>query len=166
MALRIGDLARRTGVRPSTIRAWEQRFGFPIPERSAGGQRAYSDVDVEHVAAVRRLVAEGLTLAAAVARVRDAGAAAVPTGEGEALLFGQIMDAVRQGIWVAKDGRTRYANRRMAQLLGCPLDELFTRSVFDFVAPDAMAATRERVATVRLGVSDDFEVQLEGIWVP
>src|SRR2546423_8607138 len=70
------------------------------------------------------------------------------------------MNAVRQGIWVAKDGRTRYANRRMAQLLGCPLDELFTHSVFDFVDPEAMAAARERTATVRLGGSEDFEVQL------
>jgi len=160
VALRIGELARQTGVQPSTIRAWERRFGFPAPGRSPGGQRAYSDADVEAVAAVRRLVGEGLTLAAAVARVRDAGAASVPTGEGEALLFGQILEAARQGVWVARDGRTRYANRRMAQLLGCSPEELMTHSVFDFVDPDAMAVTRERTATNRLGVSQDFEVTL------
>jgi len=159
--LRIGDVAKRTGVRASTIRAWERRLGFPEPARSPGGQRAYSESDVERVGAVRRLVAEGMTLPAAVERVRAAGAAAVPTGEGEALLFGQILDAAPQGVWVAKDGRTRFANRRMAQLLGCSIDELLTRSVFDFVHPDAMAATRERVVTGRLGGSQDFAVTLQ-----
>ncbi|MBV8162497.1 MAG: PAS domain S-box protein [Acidimicrobiia bacterium] len=160
MGLRIGEVGRRTGVRPSTIRAWERRFGFPAPARSPGGQRTYSDGEAEQIATVRRLIAEGLTLPAAVARVRAAGASAVPGGEGEVLLFHQVLDAARQGIWVAKDGRTRYANRRMAQLLRCTLDEVFARSVFDFVAPEAMARTRHRAATNRLGVSQDFEITL------
>src|SRR5438270_7627152 len=160
MGLRVGDVARRTGVSTSTLRAWERRFGLLEPERTPGGQRLYDDADVERVAAVRRLVDEGLSLPAAVARVRSAGAAAVPTGEGESLFFGQILQAANQAVWVAKDGRTRYANRKMTDLLGCSLDALLSRSVFDFVDPEQMAATRERVHAVRLGGRERFEIEL------
>ena len=98
MPIRVGELARRTGVSESTLRAWERRFGLLEPKRTAGRQRLYDDDDVARVAAVRRLVEEGLTLPAAVARVRSAGAAAVPTGEGESLLFGQILGGIE---WLA-----------------------------------------------------------------
>ncbi|TMK85200.1 MAG: PAS domain S-box protein [Actinobacteria bacterium] len=160
VGMRVGEVARRTGVSASTLRAWERRFGLLQPQRSPGQQRLYDDADVERVAAVRRLVDEGLSLPAAVARVRSAGAAAVPTGEGESLFFGQILQAANQAVWVAKDGRTRYANRKMTDLLGCSLDELLSRSVFDFVDPERMAATRERVHAVRLGGRERFEIEL------
>lgn len=67
--LTIGEVEARTGVPTATLRSWEQRFGFPAPDRSAGGQRRYSEDQVD---LVRRVVAErsrGLGLAAAVARV-------------------------------------------------------------------------------------------------
>ena len=34
MGLPVGELARRTGVGVSTLRAWERRFQFLVPERS------------------------------------------------------------------------------------------------------------------------------------
>ena len=91
MGMRVGELARRTGVGVSTLRAWEGRFHFLEPDRSASGHRLYDEADVGRVEAVVRLVAEGLTLAAAIARVSGVGTGALPTGEGEALLFGQIL---------------------------------------------------------------------------
>src|SRR5215210_6934649 len=51
---------------------WEQRYGFPEPERTEGGYRIYHDRDVD---ALRRVVAlreTGLSVPAAVDRVRDA----------------------------------------------------------------------------------------------
>ena len=40
-----------------------------------------------------------------------------PYGEpSSALLYGQILQAAGQGIWVIHDGRTRYANRRMEEI--------------------------------------------------
>src|SRR3954452_18361580 len=124
MGMRVGELARRTGVGVSTLRAWEHRFRFLEPERSPAGHRVYEEADVERVEAVVRLVAEGLTLAAAISRVASVGTAALPAGEAEALLYGQILQAAGQGIWVIHDGRTRYANRRMAELMGCSVEEL------------------------------------------
>src|SRR3954447_17499429 len=73
MAMRVGELARRTGVGVSTLRAWERRFRFLEPQRSAAGHRVYDETDVERVEAVVRLVAEGLTLQAAITRVTTVG---------------------------------------------------------------------------------------------
>jgi PAS domain S-box-containing protein len=100
---------------------------------------------------VLRLVAEGLTLAAAIARVASAGAGALPVGEGEALLFGQILQAASQGIWVAKGGRTRYVNRRMAEIMGYSVEQLVAIPVLDFFAADELPIVKERTAQVRSG---------------
>jgi hypothetical protein len=42
--LRIGELARRTGVSVDLLRAWEQRYGLLRPARSPGGFRLYSRI--------------------------------------------------------------------------------------------------------------------------
>jgi DICT domain-containing protein len=68
--LAIKDVAERTGIAAGTIRMWEQRYGFPEPQRTPSGYRRYSDGDVEalrRVASYRRL---GLSIPAAIDRVR------------------------------------------------------------------------------------------------
>ena len=42
-------VAERTGLTPHTLRAWERRYQVVNPSRSDGGQRLYSDRDVEHL---------------------------------------------------------------------------------------------------------------------
>jgi PAS domain S-box-containing protein len=158
--MRVGELSRRTGVGVSTLRAWEQRFGLLEPERSPSGQRLYAEADVERVAAVSRLVAEGLTLSAAVNRVVAAGTGALSGGEGEAFLLQQVMQAADQGIWVSREGTTRYANRRMAELMGCSIDELMVRSVLDFVPPEEMELLVERGGLGREGHRQSYEMRL------
>jgi PAS domain S-box-containing protein len=158
--MRVGELATRTGVGVSTLRAWERRFGLIEPQRSPGGQRRYTEEDVERVSAVRRLVAEGFTLAAAVSRVRSEGAAALPAGEGEASLLRQIIQAINGGIWVGRDGHPRYANRRMAEMLGCSLDDLLAHTSFDFMDPDAARVARGRLGAARAGMRLRFETEL------
>jgi PAS domain S-box-containing protein len=151
MGMRIGELARRTGVGVSTLRAWEIRFQFLEPERSPAGHRIYVEADIDRVDAVIRLVAEGLTLPAAIARVANMGTGALPDGEGEALLYSQILHAADQGVWVSLNGRTRYANRRMAELLGYSVEELVAMPVVDFVDSEALPALKERGEQTRAG---------------
>ncbi|HEX8084998.1 MAG TPA: DICT sensory domain-containing protein [Solirubrobacteraceae bacterium] len=70
--LAIKDLAERTGIAPGTIRMWEQRYGFPEPARTASGYRRYTVDDVEalrRIASYRRV---GLSIPAAIERVRSA----------------------------------------------------------------------------------------------
>lgn len=73
--LAIGELAARTGVEEGTLRMWERRHSFPAPERLDSGHRRYREGDAERVLQVLRERAGGMSLAAAIARVRDAAAA-------------------------------------------------------------------------------------------
>lgn len=57
--LNIAAIAKRTGVAPDTLRKWEQRYGVLAPERSAGGQRRYTQQDVARVEWLRDRLAEG-----------------------------------------------------------------------------------------------------------
>jgi len=66
----IKDVAERTGVAAATIRVWEQRYGFPAPERTPSGYRRYTEDDVEtlrRVVAFRKL---GLSVPAALERAK------------------------------------------------------------------------------------------------
>lgn len=67
-ALRIGEFARRVGVSPDLLRAWERRYGLLRPLRSPGGFRLYADADAARVSRMRRALADGLS-AAEAARV-------------------------------------------------------------------------------------------------
>ena len=69
--LTTAQLAQRTGLTAGTLRMWETRHGFPDPARLPGGHRRYSTVDVEQVREVARLRDQGLSLAAAIDRVRS-----------------------------------------------------------------------------------------------
>jgi MerR family transcriptional regulator, light-induced transcriptional regulator len=76
--LRIGQLARRTGVSPELLRAWEQRYGLLQPTRTAGGFRLYSAADEGRVRQMQRLVSGGLAAAQAARLVLSGGEPAPP----------------------------------------------------------------------------------------
>jgi DNA-binding transcriptional MerR regulator len=77
--LRIGQLAKRTGVSPELLRAWEQRYGLLQPTRTAGGFRLYSAADEARVQRMQRLVAGGLAAAQAAQLVLSDGEPPPPT---------------------------------------------------------------------------------------
>jgi len=63
--LRIGQLAKRAGVSPELLRAWEQRYGLLQPTRTPGGFRLYSAADEARVRRMQSLVSGGLAAAQA-----------------------------------------------------------------------------------------------------
>ena len=65
--MNIAALSRRTGVAPDTLRKWEQRYAILRPTRTAGGQRRYSELDVERVEWLRARLAEGYRIGEAAA---------------------------------------------------------------------------------------------------
>ena len=67
-AVRIGEFARRTGVSPELLRAWERRYGLLQPIRTEGGFRLYTVEDEERVARMRRALDDGLSAAEAARR--------------------------------------------------------------------------------------------------
>ena len=83
--LRIGELARRTGVAAELLRAWERRYGLLAPTRTSGGYRLYSTDDVRRVGRMRELLASGLSAAeAARATLLSPAAAAAPAATADA----------------------------------------------------------------------------------
>ena len=67
-ALRIGEFARRVGVSPELLRAWERRYGLLQPIRSGGGFRLYTSDDAVRVEQMKRALDEGLSAAEAARR--------------------------------------------------------------------------------------------------
>ncbi|MEU9234466.1 MerR family transcriptional regulator [Streptomyces subrutilus] len=58
--MRIGELARRTGVSPRSLRYYEDQ-GLLTSTRSGAGQRHYSDAAVQRVSLIRQLFDAGLS---------------------------------------------------------------------------------------------------------
>lgn len=78
--VRIGELARRAGVAPATLRAWERRYGLVDPTRTESGYRLYSTADELRVRSMARLIDSGLAPAEAAARVVLPASPASATG--------------------------------------------------------------------------------------
>jgi MerR family transcriptional regulator, light-induced transcriptional regulator len=51
--------AQKSGVSPHVLRAWERRYHVVSPARSGGGQRLYSDLDVQRLQLLRQLTGQG-----------------------------------------------------------------------------------------------------------
>ncbi len=66
--LKTSEAAALLNVSPNTLRAWERRFGFPKPQRSAGKHRLFTHGEV---AALRDALQEGLSISSAVSRARE-----------------------------------------------------------------------------------------------
>jgi MerR family transcriptional regulator, light-induced transcriptional regulator len=65
-------VVQRTGVPADTFRAWERRYQLPLPCRTSGNQRLYSEQDVAVIAWLRDQTRTGVTISQAVALFRAA----------------------------------------------------------------------------------------------
>ncbi|MSX02522.1 MAG: MerR family transcriptional regulator, partial [Actinobacteria bacterium] len=74
--LAIKEVARQSGIAPGTLRMWEQRYGFPKPQRSPNGYRSYSEGDVETLLRVQAYRHRGLSIPAAIERAKEDGSIA------------------------------------------------------------------------------------------
>ncbi len=57
--LSIGALSRATGIPPETLRTWELRYGFPLPERKPSGHRVYPVTSVSRLRRIAEALARG-----------------------------------------------------------------------------------------------------------
>ncbi len=78
--VRIGELSRRVGVRPETLRAWERRYSLLEPDRTSGGYRLYSPADETRVREMATLISQGLAASEAATLAREAPNVAERTG--------------------------------------------------------------------------------------
>ncbi len=59
-------VVRETGLTPDILRAWERRYGVPLPQRSPGGHRLYSQHDIELLKWLVARKREGLSISRAI----------------------------------------------------------------------------------------------------
>jgi DNA-binding transcriptional MerR regulator len=55
----IAAVQRETGLGKDTLRVWERRYGFPMPQRDAHGERVYSADDLDKLRMIKRLLDAG-----------------------------------------------------------------------------------------------------------
>ena len=60
--LKIGAVARLTGVSVHTLRKWEDRYGAVEPRRTEGGGRIYTRTDLKRLALIKRMADAGMSL--------------------------------------------------------------------------------------------------------
>lgn len=138
--LAIGALSRATGIPVETLRTWETRYGFPVPERKPSGHRVYPVASVPRL----RRIAEALALghragevvgapeealdqlldtapASSRAKVPDPAPASAPDDNKELLRVVQSFDADRLTRVLlgeyARLGTLAFLERRIAPLL-------------------------------------------------
>lgn len=101
-----GAAVEKTGVQSHTLRAWERRYGLPKPQRSEGGQRLYSQRDVEFIRWLASRREEGMNIGRAVELWKQLTAtgqdplARAPSLRPSVAVSGASVDALRQD-WVA-----------------------------------------------------------------
>jgi MerR family transcriptional regulator, light-induced transcriptional regulator len=59
VTLSIAAVERDTGLSKDTLRVWERRYGFPMPERDTLGERSYPFGQVERLRTIKRLLDAG-----------------------------------------------------------------------------------------------------------
>ena len=116
-------VSERTGLSADVLRAWERRHGVVAPERSPGGQRWYTEADVQRLRLLARAVEAGrsistvatLSAEALVDVVRSEEASILARGTRYALA-GQPFLAESSGAVERLDGSALEATLRQATL--------------------------------------------------
>src|SRR6187200_2532509 len=65
-AFNLKVVLKETGLNADALRAWERRYGLPMPQRTAGGHRLYSQRDIETIKWLMKRQGEGLSISRAV----------------------------------------------------------------------------------------------------
>ena len=130
--LKTSEAAALLNVSPNTLRAWERRFGYPKPQRSAGRHRLYTHGEV---AALRDALQQGLSISSAVSRAREALSTDTHTLVGA--LAGFELDRADSAMEAAL--ALRSVERSVEEVLLPSLNELGQRHGFDS-APWSFAA--------------------------
>ena len=93
--LKIGDVARKVGVSPSVIRAWEN-LGLTRPQRTESKYRLYTDEDLQLLKRARFLrKVRGLNAAAIVQLLKREGRVRRVAGNGKASAIGAHLRRLR-----------------------------------------------------------------------
>jgi len=141
-------VARRTGLTLAVLRAWEKRYAVVVPSRTDGGQRLYSDDDVERLALLNRAVKEGRAISQVAAMPTEALQELVREDEVErrTLAFPEPLGGTSAAEVLER------AQRVVAQMDPGELERILTRAALAFSVPtvvdDIVVPLLSRIGTV------------------
>jgi DNA-binding transcriptional MerR regulator len=82
---KIGEVCRMADVQPYVLRYWETEFPPLAPEKSGGGQRLYTQREIDIVMRIKQLLySEGFTIAGAKKKLETELASGAPVVEAPA----------------------------------------------------------------------------------
>lgn len=140
--LTIQQTSQLLDVPAPTIRSWERRYGVPAVERSSGGHRRYTHVQLDQLRRMRDLIEEGRRPVEAAALVKAAHATSPGT------LVEAFLQAARE---LAPAGIDRTLNAARETLgLGRTIDEVLMpamRELGDWWYTGRVDASLEHLAT-------------------
>ncbi|MEO7987724.1 MAG: MerR family transcriptional regulator [Gemmatimonadales bacterium] len=117
-------VATRTGLSPHVLRAWERRHHAVEPSRTAGGQRLYSELDIERLRQLRRLSEGGHSIGSLaglsleeLTRLDQDIALQLPTTTTATLPYSPGTDSVANYTEAALDATRRLDARSLQTLL-------------------------------------------------
>lgn len=128
----IKEASARTGVSAALLRAWERRYQVVAPRRTESGYRMYDEAAIAALSAMRRLVDEGWSPAAAAAAVSSGEAPTTapptrPVGTGAPALAGHEAVSLTQDFIDA-------ASAVDVTRIEAALDQAFALAPFETVA--------------------------------
>lgn len=92
---------------------------------------------------------------------RKLGEVALRTSEER---FRTIVNTAQEGIWALdRHGRTIFANPRLAELLGTSTEDVVARPVADFLFPEDIDFSNERISANLAGQTEDFEIRFRRV---
>jgi PAS domain S-box-containing protein len=72
--------------------------------------------------------------------------------------FRSIVETAEEGIWmIDAESRTTFANKKMAEMLGCTQEEMMGRSLFDFMDEEGRALAKLLVERRRRGIREQHD---------
>ena len=124
-------VARRTGLNPAVLRAWEKRYGVVEPSRTEGGQRLYSDEDVLRLSLLHRAVEEGRSISQVAPLSTEELEVLVREDEAERGSFGvpEPLEGPSAGIILER------AQRAVDRMEPGELERILTRGAMAFPVP-------------------------------
>jgi DNA-binding transcriptional MerR regulator len=147
----ISAVARMLDVPVATLRTWEDRYGQVVPDRSPGGQRLYTRLQVEQLKFVRAHMSDGASAADAHRLLAER------TGAGASLAAARPEPAPQLLILLAESDR--YAAEFQEYFLkteGFDVEVTLTESA----AREAFAAASPAVAIVEFLISGGAGLEL------
>ena len=130
-------VARRTGLTPDVLRAWEKRYGAVKPGRSAGGQRVYDAESVERLLLLSRAVGEGRSISQ-VATLDTEALRGLVAADSRAAVAHRVHDSSRPAVEAGQ--AIDAAEEAIERLDAYSLESVLRRAVFRLGADEMIDA--------------------------